>query len=128
MVLCAAAIACAGCGAAAAQHDPVARQGTAGGITARLTLSPEPAPVMKPLRLSVALADASGRPVKDRTVTFDLSMPSMTMAPNRPSASSTGAGVYEATSILSMAGEWRLTVEIGGQGLPLTIPFTFSAQ
>ena len=37
-----------------------ARRRRAGGVTARLTLSPEPAPAMKPLRLSVALTDATG--------------------------------------------------------------------
>ena len=55
-------------------------------------------------------------------------MPAMTMPPNRPKVTATGDGVYEATTLLSMAGEWRLTVEIGGPGSPLTIPLTFSAQ
>ena len=61
-------------------------------------------------------------------MTFDLSMPAMAMAPNRPKVTATGDGVYEATTLLSMAGEWRLTVEIGGPGRPLTIPLTFSAR
>ena len=123
---CAAAIVCTGCGAAA---TPQAVTGeSAGGITARLSLSPEPAPVMKPLRLSVALADAGGQPIVDRAVSFDLSMPAMTMPPNRPKVAAVGGGVYEATTLLSRAGEWQLTVEIGGAGPPQTIPLTFSAQ
>ena len=83
---------------------------------------------MKPLHLSVALVDASGRPLAGRAVTFDLSMPSMTMAPNRPSVSAAGDGVYEATTLLSMAGEWRLIVDVGRPGGPMRIPFTFSAD
>ena len=126
VALCVAAIVCAGCGSAAA---PQAIGGVgSGGITARRSLSPEPAPVMKPLRLSVTLADAGGQPIVDRAVSFDLSMPAMTMAPNRPQVTAAGDGVYEATTLLSMAGEWRLTVEIGGSGAPQTIPLTFSAQ
>lgn len=83
---------------------------------------------MKPVQLSVTLSDAGGQPVVDRAVSFDLSMPAMTMAPNRPRVTAAGGGVYEATTLLSMAGEWRLTVEIGGAGSPQTIPLTFSAQ
>ncbi len=124
--LCAAAIVCAGCGGAAAPQAVVGEG--AGGVTARLALSPAPAPVMKPLKLSVTLADAAGQPVLDRAVSFDLSMPAMTMPPNRPQVTAAGEGVYEATTLLSMAGEWRLAVEIGGPGPPQTIPLTFSAQ
>ena len=124
--LCVAAIVCAGCGSAAAPQAIVGEG--SGGVTARLSLSPEPAPVMKPLQLSVSLADAGGQPIVDRAVSFDLSMPAMTMAPNRPQVTAAGDGVYGATTLLSMAGEWRLTVEIGGSGAPQTIPLTFSAQ
>ena len=83
---------------------------------------------MKPLRLSVALTDAAGRPVAGRTVAFDLSMPSMTMAPNRPPVSEVGDGVYEATSMLSMAGDWRLIVEIDAPEHRTELPFAFSAE
>ena len=124
--LCAAAIVCAGCGASAAPQGIVGEG--AGGVTARLSLSPEPAPVMKPLQLSVALVGAAGQPIVDRAVSFDLSMPAMAMPPNRPKVTAAGGGVYEATTLLSMAGEWRLSVEIGGSGPPQTIPLTFSAQ
>ncbi len=124
--LCIAAIVCAGCGGGAAPAAIVSRD-AGSGVTARLSLSPVPAPVMKPVRLSVALTDASGRPVTGHAVTFDLSMPAMAMAPNRPKVTATGDGVYEATTLLTMAGEWRLTVEIGKPN-PLTIPLTFSAR
>jgi YtkA-like len=123
--LCVAAIVCAGC--AASPTPRVVGEGS-GGVTARLALSPDPAPVMKPLQLSVTLADAGGQPIVDRAVSFDLSMPAMTMPPNRPPVTAAGDGVYEATTLLSMAGEWRLTVEIGGSDPPQTILLTFSAQ
>lgn len=104
------------------------RESVAGSVTARLRMSPAPAPVMKPVRLSVAVSDAGGRPVAGRTVFFDLSMPGMSMAPNRPQVSEVGDGVYEATTLLSMAGEWRLTVEVDGPGRPLKLSFPFAAD
>jgi hypothetical protein len=124
--LLAAALACAGCDAAATPQAVVTSG--AGGLTARLSLSPAPAPVMKPLRLSVTLVDHSGQPLAGRDVTFELSMPSMAMAPNRPRVTATGDGVYAATTLLSMEGRWRLTVSVGGPGRPVTIPITFSAR
>lgn len=125
VALCAALLALTGCSNAATQRDATVLKG---GVTARLAMSPEPAPVMKPVRLSVALSDEGGRPVAGRSVAFDLSMPSMTMAPNRPKVSEMADGVYEATTLLSMAGEWRLTVEIDTPGGQLKIPFTFAAD
>ncbi len=120
-------VAGAGCGTAPAPADIVGRD-SGSGVTARLSLSPAPAPVMKPIRLSVTLTDAGGRPIEGRQVSFDLSMPAMAMAPNRPPVTAAGDGVYEATTLLSMAGEWRLTVEADGQGETVTIPLTFSAD
>jgi YtkA-like len=126
--LCAVSLALVGCGSAATQQNATALEGAGGGVTARLRMSPAPAPVMKPVRLSVALSDESGRPVAGRTVAFDLSMPAMTMAPNRPKVSEMGDGVYEATTLLSMAGDWLLTVEIDSPGRQLKIPLTFAAD
>ena len=105
--LCAAAIVCAGCGAAT---EPAAIVGhdAGGGVTARLSLSPAAAPVMKPLRLSVGLTDANGQPVAGRAVAFALSMPAMAMPPNRPEVTETDRGVYEARTLLPMGGVWRL--------------------
>lgn len=126
--LCAAAIAIAGCGSVAEPRDPAVYEGTGQGVKGRLTLTPEPALAMKPVRLTVALFEANGRPLTDGAVTFDLSMPAMTMPPNRPTVSPAGDGVYEATTMLTMTGEWRLVVEIDGPGKPVTVPFTFSAR
>ena len=127
-LVCAVLLALAGCGAATSPGDPAVTNATAGGVTARLTMSPQPAPAMKPLRLSVALEDAAGRPLAGRSVTFDLSMPSMAMAPNRPTVSEPAAGVYVATTLLSMAGEWRLSVELDGSGGPIELSFTLTAD
>jgi hypothetical protein len=127
-LVCAVLLALAGCGAVTSPGDPAVTSATAGGVSARLTMSPEPAPVMEPLRLSVALEDAGGRPLAGRAVAFDLSMPSMTMAANRPAVSETAAGVYSATTLLSMAGEWRLTVEVDGSGGPIELSFALTAD
>ncbi len=124
--LCVAASALAGCGAAG--RAAAVYQATGGGMTARLELSPAPAPVMKPVRLSVAITDARGQPVAGRAVAFDLGMPSMAMVPNRPKVGEKGSGVYAATAVLSMAGTWRLTVEVGEPGRQLKIPFTFATE
>ena len=83
---------------------------------------------MKPVRLTVGLTDAGGQPVAGRAVTFALSMPAMAMPPNRPQVTETGDGAYEATTLLPMDGEWRLTVQVGAPGPPLTIPLVFSAR
>ncbi len=122
-------IAITGCGGAGTmRQDAAMTASAAGGLTARLTMSPHPASVMKPLRLEVALSDGSGRPVAGRTVTFDLSMPSMTMAPDRPSVRESGKGVYTATTLLPMSGKWRLTVEVDAPERRVTFPFTFRAD
>ena len=121
-------LAAGACGGNSVQGDAAVLERTAGGMTACLIMSPEPAAAMKPLRLSVTLTDASGRPAAGRDVVFDLWMPSMTMAPNRPSVSEVGDGTYEATAMLSMAGQWQLTVEIDTPGQPLEISFTFAAD
>ena len=123
-----AVLALAGCGAVTSPGDPAVTTVSAGGVTARLTMSPRPAPVMKPLWLSVALEDTAGRPLAHRKVAFDLAMPSMTMAPNRPSVLETAGGAYAATSLLSMAGEWRLTVEVDGSSGPVEFQFNFIAD
>ena len=127
-LVCAVLLALAGCGAVTSPGDPAVTSATAGGVSARLTMSPEPAPVMEPLRLSVALDDAAGRPLADRSVTFDLSMPSMAMAPNRPTVGEPVGGIYVATTLLPMAGEWRLTVEVDGSGGPVELSFALTAD
>jgi hypothetical protein len=126
VALCVAVSTLGGCGSAG--RDVAVYQAAGGGMTARLELSPAPAPVMRPVRLSIALTDLRGRPVAGRTVVFDLGMPSMAMVPNQPKVAERGAGVYAATAVLSMAGTWRLTVEIGEPGRQLKIPFTFATD
>lgn len=127
-LVCAVLLALAGCGTATSPGDAAVSDANAEGVTARLTMSPQPAPVMRPLRLSVALEDAAGRPLAGRSVTFDLSMPSMAMAPNRPTVSEPAAGVYVATTQLPMAGEWRLSVELDGSRGPIELSFTLTAD
>lgn len=128
VVLGAALLTLAGCGSVATTRHDAAVATAAGGVTARLAMSPHTPRVMKPLRLSVDLLDGSGRPLEGRLVAFDLSMPSMAMAPNRPAVAESAQGTYEATTLLSMAGEWLLTVEVDEQGRQLNLQFTFTAD
>jgi len=97
-------------------------------MIAGLSLSPQPVPVLQPVRLTVTLEDTDGRPQAGRSVAFDLSMPSMTMAPNRPGVTESVPGTYVATALLPMAGEWRLAVEVSRPGRPAELTFTFTAD
>ena len=61
----------------------------------------------------VWLWDAKGRPVANSAAALDLSMPDMAMQPLHVSLkedSSIGPGIYRATGILSMAGQWVAVV------------------
>ena len=127
-VLFAAALLAAACGGRVVGGRPGASTTSSGGVTARLGTSPEPAHAMKPLHLSVALTDAGGRPAAGHHVVFDLSMPSMAMAPNRPEVTEVVAGTYEASTMLPMAGRWLLTVVVDPPGPRLELSFPFVAE
>jgi len=83
---------------------------------------------MKPLHLSVALTDSGGRPAAGHHVVFDLSMPSMAMAPNRPEVTEAVVGTYEASTMLPMAGQWLLAVVVDPPGPRLELSFPFVAE
>ena len=127
-VLFAAVLAATACGGRPVSERPGASTTSSGGVTARLRMSPEPAHAMKPLHLSVALTDAGGRAAADHHVVFDLSMPSMAMAPNLPEVTEVVAGTYEASTMLPMAGQWSLAVLVDSPGPQLELSFPFVAE
>jgi cytochrome oxidase Cu insertion factor (SCO1/SenC/PrrC family) len=64
----------------------------------------------------VWLWDAKGRPLANGAGTLDLSMPDMVMQPLHVALkedSSIGPGIYRATGVLSMAGQWVAVVSAG---------------
>ena len=96
---------------------------TRNGITAIFSTSPDSPTMMEPVTLSLALTDTNGQAIEDAQVTYDLTMPGMTMPPTRPQASDEANGLYKAGATFTMAGDWRAeaTVDYGGE----TITFTF---
>ena len=92
--------------------SPLVLEQTVDGITAQLTVSPNPVSVMKATVLTLALQDANGQPVHAAAVHYDLTMPGMTMPPNQLDASEQADGVYTASAIFTMAGDWRCTVAV----------------
>ena len=127
-VLFAAVLAATACGGRPVSERPGVSTTSSGGVTARLRTSPEPAHAMKPLHLSVALTDSGGRPAAGHHVVFDLSMPSMAMAPNRPEVTEAVVGTYEASTMLPMAGQWLLAVVVDPPGPRLELSFPIVAE
>jgi nitrogen fixation protein FixH len=84
-------------------------QKTVDGMTITLT-RPETIEVLRDQALVVTLADAAGRPVDGAQVYFDLTMPAMEMGTNQPIADPSGNGRYQATSVFTMDGDWRIVV------------------
>ena len=128
VLFAAALLAATACGGRPVSERPGASTTSSGGVTARLRMSPEPAHAMKPLHLSVALTDAGSRPAAGHHVVFDLSMPSMAMAPNLPEVTEVVAGTYEASAMLPMTGQWSLAVLVDPPGPQPKLSFLFVAE
>jgi nitrogen fixation protein FixH len=79
---------------------------------ATLTFDPYPPAVMQETKLLLRLQDESGRPITGAKVTFDLTMPAMTMPPNKPGASDQGDGFYEAAAVYTMSGVWDIAANV----------------
>jgi cytochrome oxidase Cu insertion factor (SCO1/SenC/PrrC family) len=68
----------------------------------------------------VWLWDAKGRPLANGAAALDLSMPDMVMQPLHVALkedSSIGPGIYRATGVLSMAGQWVAVVSAGSPAM-----------
>ncbi len=84
-------------------------------LTGKVTVNPSPPEPMKETVIELHLQDSDGRPVSDREVSFDLTMPAMAMPPNQPKAQPVGDGLYRAKAIFTMAGEWQIQPRISGE-------------
>lgn len=87
-----------------------------GSLSASLQVSPFPPEPMEDAVLELELRDLDQRPVSGALVGFDLTMPAMEMPVNRPQATEEESGIYRATAIFTMAGEWQIRVEVSYQG------------
>jgi hypothetical protein len=81
---------------------------TYAGLTADLTIDPNPPIAMEPALFLLVLSDKEGDPVEGVQISYDLTMPAMTMPPNQPQASDDGDGVYRTEAIFTMSGSWEV--------------------
>jgi hypothetical protein len=98
------------------------------GIVALFQLSPSSPVMMEPVSLSLSLTGSGGEPIEEAQVSYDLTMPGMTMPPNKPQARYEGRGVYMADATFTMAGEWRAQAVVIYGGETTTFTFDFSVQ
>jgi hypothetical protein len=130
VVLLALCLTAVGCGKKENKSsEPLIFEQVNNGITAQFTIPEDPAPVMKETPLTLTLHDAEGQPVNDASVRHDLTMPGMTMPPNKPEVIEKDDGVYEAKAIFTMEGEWRCRTEVElPDGVSLEFTFDFEAR
>ena len=79
--------------------------------------------------VEAALVDATGQPVSDAKVTFDIDMTNMSHGLYQVDALAVGTGHYRGRVNFSMAGPWRIHVTSERPGQPATtVRFTFRVQ
>ncbi|MCA1595160.1 MAG: FixH family protein, partial [Chloroflexi bacterium] len=94
--------------------------GAAGGLVFSSAFNPAP-PHAGKNQLTVTLKDASGAPVTGVVVRSTVAMTSMDMGTQHPTFRETGNGRYVGTVTFTMAGPWRVTLDITPpSGAPVT--------
>jgi hypothetical protein len=99
---------------------------TQGDYTASLSFDPDPPVMMTAVGMSLTLEDGAGQPVEGARVSYDLTMPAMTMPPNQPTATEASSGIYETEATFTMGGEWQADalVVVNGDTVHFTFDFT----
>ncbi len=82
----------------------------AGNWNVTLALTPYPPVSFQPTTFDITITDEKGSAVSDAKVSLDLTMPSMWMPSNKPTAQSLGEGKYQATGRFTMRGGWQIAV------------------
>lgn len=99
------------------------------GQTVELTATPA---AFGTYTFTVTVEDAQGVPVQGASVTMELTMPDMAMAPVKVTLSPLSPpvpGTYQAQGVLSMVGGWQAVVTVTPTGgAPLTATFVFTAR
>ena len=113
-----------GCGQAETQEFTQ----TQNGITADFSMSPASPTMMEPVTLSLSLTDINGQALEGEQVSYDLTMPGMTMPPNQLQASDHGQGLYLADATFTMSGNWRAEANVTYNGETTIISFDFSVK
>ena len=101
---------------------------TQNGITAAFSMAPASPVMMEPVMLSLELTDVNGQTIEGAQITYDLTMPGMTMPPNQPQASDEGNGLYNAEATFTMSGDWRAKAIVTYNGEMTTFTFDFSVK
>ncbi|HET6381806.1 MAG TPA: FixH family protein [Armatimonadota bacterium] len=79
--------------------------------------------------LNIIVTDAKGAPVTGATVSTSVAMTSMDMGTTHPAAKEMGGGHYSASVNFSMAGPWRVEVNVATPGqTPVTHSFEFEPK
>jgi hypothetical protein len=82
-----------------------------------VTTDPDP-PKPGPVTITVEVKDSSGSPIDDATVLLYGGMPSMGHGGIEGELEALGSGKYKGDGTFSMAGRWRLDVDVTREGLP----------
>jgi hypothetical protein len=105
---------------------PVASPVTAGDFSVRLVETPEDASVDEVI---VEITDLHGKPVDGVKVQFTIESMDMDMGKQTVVAEPLGEGRYGATVSLGMAGDWRITVTVRGEGSgPVTVALPLAIE
>lgn len=97
------------------------------GISATLTLEPNTPIAMENTTFKINLMEGN-QPVYGAETFLDLTMPGMKMPQNRIKAIETEPGSYSTTTLLSMAGDWHLQVDVTHKSGTYTFDFDFKAK
>jgi hypothetical protein len=109
--------------AAAGELPENAAAQQAGDLLVTFAISPYPPTAYQQSTFEVTLADASGKPVDDATISLDLTMPEMPMPPNDMIMQSLSNGKYQSTGRFTMRGWWRIEVIIARGGAKQSVFF-----
>ena len=85
---------------------------TVGNTNVTIAITPFPPASFQKGNFEVTLKDDKGQAITDAQVTLDLTMPSMRMPTNKPTAQNAGNGKYIASATWTMRGWWRIEVII----------------
>ncbi len=83
-----------------------------GNLNIAIALNPFPPVGFQKTNFDVTLTDENGQAITDATIALNLTMPSMGMPTNKPTAQHVGNGKYSATGMFTMRGWWHIEVII----------------
>lgn len=96
---------------------------TSGLVSASLEVSPDRPVPMGAVDLRLALSSLNDEPIRRAGVVFYATMPGMVMPESRFDGNEESPGVYRARTIFTMAGQWRLRIEIALRGRSIVFVF-----